>query len=217
MNTEKIILNSEEKILMGRDEDSKFGTKQITMTAVLLAICIVSQVFKNLSIFITGPIINTCIVLAVLMVNMPCGIILSIITPVTAYIIAASPVMMTVPAVIVFIMLGNIVLAVSVEFFFKKPFTKSKSGEFKLSDVIRAVICALAKSVFMGVTISLWLLPAFIPEGSPLRGKMKTFQMMFSVLQFATACIGFAYVFVVYFVLKRAFKRDLALFQKSDS
>ena len=35
--------------------------------------------------------------------------------------------------------------------------------------------------------------------------------------QFATACIGFAYVFVVYFVLKRAFKRDLALFQKSDS
>lgn len=217
MNTEKIILNSEEKIRMRRDESSKFGTKQITITAVLLAICIVSQVFKNIHVLITGPIVNLCIVLAVLMVNLPCGIVLSIITPVTAYIIAASPVMTAVPAVIVFIMLGNIVLAVSVQVFFKKPFAKARSGEIKVSYVVRAVFCALAKSVFMGVTISMWLLPTFIPEGSPLRGKMKTFQMMFSVTQFATACIGFVYVFVVYFVLKQAFKRELALFQKSDS
>ena len=65
---------------MGKTKESKFGTRQIATTAVLLAICIVSQVFKNLSIFITGPIVNTCIVLAVLMVNLPCGIILSIIT-----------------------------------------------------------------------------------------------------------------------------------------
>ena len=81
MSTEKIILNSEEKIRMRRDESSKFGTKQITITAVLLAICIVSQVFKNIHVLITGPIVNLCIVLAVLMVNLPCGIILSIITP----------------------------------------------------------------------------------------------------------------------------------------
>ena len=53
------------------------------MTGVLLAICIVSQFFKNLSIFITGPVVNTCIILAVLMINLACGIILSIITPVT--------------------------------------------------------------------------------------------------------------------------------------
>ena len=62
-------------------KENNFGTRQIATTAVLLAICIVSQVFKNLSVFITGPIVNTCIVLAVLMVNLPCGIILSIITP----------------------------------------------------------------------------------------------------------------------------------------
>ena len=105
---------------MGKTKENKFGTRQIATTAVLLAICIVSQVFKNLSIFITGPIVNTCIVLAVLMVNLPCGIILSIITPITAYMIAMSPVMMAVPAIIIFIMLGNIVLAVAVEFLFKK-------------------------------------------------------------------------------------------------
>ena len=71
----------------------KLGTKQIAFTGILLAICIVSQIFKNLSIFITGPIINACIVLAVLIAGVSCGIILSVITPVAAYFIAASPVM----------------------------------------------------------------------------------------------------------------------------
>ena len=182
-----------------------------------MAICIVSQVFKNLSVFITGPIVNTCIVLAVLTVNLPCGIILGIITPITAYIIAMSPVMMAVPAVIIFIMLGNIVLAVSVEFFFKKSFVGSGNNVFRISNMARAILCSLAKGVFMGVTISMWLLPTFIPQNSPLRNKMPVFQKTFSVVQFLTACIGFAYVFFVYTVLKRAVKRDLSLFQKSDS
>lgn len=202
---------------MGKTKESKFGTRQIATTAVLLAICIVSQVFKNLSIFITGPIVNTCIVLAVLMVNLPCGIILSIITPITAYMIAMSPVMMAVPAIIIFIMLGNIVLAVTVEFLFKKSFMGSGNNVFRISNMARAILCSLAKGVFMGATISMWLLPAFIPEQSPLRNKLPVFQKTFSVFQFLTACIGFVYVFIVYTVLKRVVERDLSLFQKSDS
>jgi len=202
---------------MERSKENNFGTRQIATTAVLLAICIVSQVFKNLSVFITGPIVNTCIVLAVLMVNLPCGIILSIITPVTAYMIAMSPVMMAVPAIIIFIMFGNIVLAVTVEFLFKKSFMGSGNNVFRISNMARAILCSLAKGVFMGVTISMWLLPTFIPQNSPLRNKMPVFQKTFSVVQFLTACIGFAYVFFVYTVLKQAVKRDLSLFQKSDS
>ena len=202
---------------MGKTKENKFGTRQIATTAVLLAICIVSQVFKNLSIFITGPIVNTCIVLAVLMVNLPCGIILSIITPITAYMIAMSPVMMAVPAIIIFIMLGNIVLAVAVEFLFKKSFMGSGNNVFRISNMARAILCSLTKGVFMGATISMWLLPAFIPEQSPLRNKLPVFQKTFSVFQFLTACIGFVYVFIVYTVLKRAVERDLSLFQKSDS
>ena len=202
---------------MGKTKENKFGTRQIATTAVLLAICIVSQVFKNLSIFITGPIVNTCIVLAVLMVNLPCGIILSIITPITAYMIAMSPVMMAVPAIIIFIMLGNIVLAVAVEFLFKKSFMGSGNNVFRISNMARAILCSLAKGVFMGATISMWLLPAFIPEQSPLRNKLPVFQKTFSVFQFLTACIGFVYVFIVYTVIKRAVERDLSLFQKSDS
>lgn len=49
----------------------KITTKQITTTAVLLAICIVSQFFKNTSVYITGPVINACLILAVLSVGIP--------------------------------------------------------------------------------------------------------------------------------------------------
>ena len=56
----------------------KIKTKQITVTAIMLAICLVSQFFKNLSVYITGPIINAALILTVLYAGMACGIILSL-------------------------------------------------------------------------------------------------------------------------------------------
>ena len=179
-------------------KSSSFGGKQIAITAILLAICLVSQVFKNLSIFITGPIINLCLVLAVMLVNLPCGIVLSIITPVTAYFIVASPVMIAVPG----IMLGNIVLVVLSHFLLKKEVLKPK-GLVSIKSYCMAFLCALGKGLFMGLTISLWLLPSFIPQDSPLRGKMSVFQTTFSVFQFVTTCIGFVYFFIVMAALKK--------------
>ncbi|MCR5278416.1 MAG: ECF transporter S component [Lachnospiraceae bacterium] len=184
-------------------ESKKFGTKQIAITALLLAICIASQFFKNLSIFITGPIINACIALAVLFVNLPCGIILSVITPITAYIIAASPIMTVVPGIIGFIMGGNIVLAVAVALLVKPGFTTEKRPYCKPMLWLFALISALAKGLFMGATISLWLLPTFIPAESPLMNKLPVFQTTFSLYQFLTALIGMVYVFILYPVLKK--------------
>ena len=183
---------------------TSFGAKQIAITAILLAICIVSQFFKNLSIFITGPIINVCIALAVTLVNLPCGIILSVITPVTAYIIAASPVMMAVPGIIPLIMAGNAVLAVAVHFLLKKDVLGTKV--LCVKSYVMAIICALLKGAFMGLTISLWLLPTFIPTESPLRGKMATFQITFSLFQYITARIGFLYFFIIMIALKKVIK-----------
>ncbi len=179
-----------------------FGTKQISTTAILLAICIVSQIFKNLSIFITGPIINTCIVLTVLMVNLPCALILCVITPITAFFIAASPVMSTVPLIIPFIMLGNCVLAVTVHFLMKKDLMEKGKKIINIKNIISAVICSLAKGAFMGLTIALWLLPTFIPEESKLRAKLSVFQTTFSVFQCITALIGFVYVFIILTAIK---------------
>ena len=44
----------------------KLTTKRLVQTAFLLAICIASQYFKNLSVYITGPIVNTTIIIATL-------------------------------------------------------------------------------------------------------------------------------------------------------
>ena len=88
----------------------KMKTRQITVTAIMLAICIASQFFKNLSVYITGPIINAALILTVLYAGLACGIILSIITPVTAFFITGSPVMAAIPAMFPCIMAGNAIL-----------------------------------------------------------------------------------------------------------
>ncbi|SFC93154.1 ECF transporter S component [Butyrivibrio sp. YAB3001] len=185
-----------------------FGTREITITAALLAICIVSQFFKNLSIFITGPIINACLIVAVLAVNLVSAIILSVITPVTAYLIAASPVMMAVPGIIPLIMAGNIVLVVTTHFLLKKSITKDSTVKGYVMNYFKAFICALAKGLFMGVTISLWLLPTFIPAESLLRNKMGTFQITFSVFQFITAVIGFVYALIIWMTIGKFLKNN---------
>lgn len=93
-----------EGVLHQKEEAMKITTKQITTTAVLLAICIVSQFFKNTSVYITGPVINACLILAVLSVGIPCGIILSVITPVTSFFITGSPIIGAIPAIMPCIM-----------------------------------------------------------------------------------------------------------------
>ena len=185
------------------DQKSNLTTRDIALTAILLALCILSQIFKNLSIFITGPIINACIVLAVFEANLPCAIILSIITPITAYFIAASPLMMAIPVILPLIMLGNIVLAVVSFLLFKKNVNVVNTQNKIVSFSWKAIVAALAKGIVMGLTISLWVIPTFLPAEGPLRENMSVFQMTFSVFQFITALIGFVYVFVVLAVLRK--------------
>lgn len=185
------------------NEKTVFGTKEIAFTAILLAICIVSQVFKNLSIFITGPIINAAIILAVLAINLPCALVLCIITPVTAYFIAASPLMMAIPGIIPLIMVGNAVLAVLIQILLKKDMVTTKGTEKLPSKVCKGILCAVAKGAVMGLTISLWVIPTFLPAESPLRAKMGTFQMTFSVFQMITALIGFVYATFIWMGLKK--------------
>jgi len=182
-------------------------TRQIAITAILLAICIASQFWKSLSVYITGPIVNLCLILVTVTAGLMWGIILAIITPVTAFIIASSPVMTAVPGIIPLIMLGNVVIVVMTHFFFK-PAISGDKGLFNIRSIVMAVLSALAKGCFMGLTISLWLLPTFIPAESKLRAKMPVFQTTFSVTQFVTALIGFVYFYIVYLPLIKALKNN---------
>ena len=181
-------------------------TWQMAATAILLAICVASQCFKNVSVYITGPLVNLCIIVAAMTVGLWWGLVLAALTPVTAFLIAPSPVMQAVPMVIPMIMLGNAILLFTTYRFFRPAFCEA--GEHvNVKSAVTAVLCCIAKAAFMGLTISLWLLPSFSPEASPLCEKMPVFQTMFSVTQLITAIIGFVYFFIIWKPVKKAVEK----------
>lgn len=166
----------------------KISTKQIALTALLLAVCIGSQFFKNASVYITGPIINAALIIAVIYCGLACGIILSVITPVTAFLITGSPIMTALPAMFPCIMAGNVVLVVTV-FLLKKKLP------------LAVIAGAIVKAAVMGIAISLILLPNFLPE--KMMPMLSALQLQFSVTQGVTALIGGVYALVINLVLKR--------------
>lgn len=177
----------------------KLTTKQIAMTAVLLAICIVSQFFKNTSVFITGPVINACIILAGLSAGLGCGIILSVITPVTSFIISGSPIMSAIPAIIPCVMIGNALIVICVCLLKDKV-----KGRWGLP--VSMIAGCIAKALFMGISISLILIPMLLPE--QMQPKMSAFQSTFSVVQLVTAAIGSVYAYIIWIPLKKYLKNE---------
>ena len=102
-------------------------TKKLAQTALLLTICLLSQYFKNLSVYITGPVINACLILCVLTAGLAWASILCVVTPITAFFIAGSPIMAGIPLMFPAIMAGNFILV-----FFTWLFEKKTSLRFRL-------------------------------------------------------------------------------------
>ena len=172
----------------------KLKTRQITVTAILLAICIVSQFFKNVSVYLTGPIINAALILTTVYAGLACGIILSIITPITSFFITGSPIMAAIPAMFPCIMIGNIILVLCVGLLHTK--FGAKAG-LPVSIGIGAVL----KAVFMGILISLIILPTYLPV--KMQPMLHALQLQFSLTQLITAIIGGVYAVIIAAVLKK--------------
>ena len=164
-------------------------TKALAYAAILLAICICSQFFKNMSVYITGPIINACLIIAVLTAGVWYASLLAVITPVTSFIITGSPVIAMVPLIVPFIMAGNEILVVFTHLF------KNKSLPLGIG------LGAAVKGAFMGVSIALIILPAMLPE--KLMGSLAVFQQTFSITQFITAVSGGVLAYLIYVPLKK--------------
>lgn len=180
----------------------KITTSQLVICASLLALCIVSQYFKNLSVFITGPIINACIILAVLFVGLSGAIIISVITPITAFLLTGSPIMAGIPLMFPAIMIGNSLLAV-----FTWLFTKKFKFHFHIETGM--IIGSVCKAAFMGISIVLVLFPLFsqniiLPNGNVMPAPvLNTAKLTFSVYQFITALLGSIYASVLRVPLKK--------------
>ena len=171
--------------------EKHISNKQIAIGGVLLAIMIISQFFKNLSVYITGPIVNVVLVIVTLTLGLVMGIIFSIIAPITAFMITGSPVVAAAPFLMIpAIAVGNIIMCVAVYVFYKN--IKNKLIALPVGLVVGSVL----KALFMGAVISNFILPQFctsLPEKA-----IGIAQKTFSVTQLFTALIASAVVMLIW-------------------
>ena len=186
----------------------KLTTRQLVQTALLLAICIASQYFKNLSTYITGPIVNATIIIAVLAVGLWSGILISIVAPITAFFFTGSPIMAAIPLMFPVVMAGNIILAVSVWYFQEKT-------SFKWKLPAGLITGSVVKAIFMGVVVVLIILPIFgdnvaakLPKPEALPKVLATARITFSITQLTTALIGSALSYAIWIPLKKYLKTE---------
>lgn len=180
--------------------------KQIAIGGVLLAILIASQFLKNLSVFITGPIVNATLIIATLTLGPAIGIILSVISPITSFIISGgSPILIGIPLIIPAIMLGNCILCVGTWFFYSKFQYKGKLAT-------GLVVGSVFKAAFMGAVIVKCLIPLFSSNikvpAEKLPAVIKTASTTFSITQLFTALIGSALVYIIWLTCGKYLVRE---------
>ena len=164
--------------------NKRISTKQLTTTALLLALCIVFQCMKGLSVYLTGSAVNCILVITTLYCGLFSGTCIAILTPVVAYFIGATPIMNMIPLMMFVIMLGNELLVLCVWLFHKKRL------------VLGMLLGCVTKALFLWIIVWFAVLPIFGTKlPAPMVGAVKT---TFSVTQFVTACIGSAVAWVIY-------------------
>lgn len=174
------------------------NTQKLTYSAMLLAIAIISMIFKGggvlFVVFLTGAVVNACIIIDTYLCGLLYGVILSVITPVAAYFISPNPVHQTVPIVVPCIMIGNALVAVCVALI-------AKRGSKNVMLPVSMIAGSIAKALFMGVAISLVILPNMLPE--KMMPNLKTLQFTFSFVQLFAALVGSVYAYIVLNVVDR--------------
>ena len=158
-------------------------TKQLTLTALLLALSVASQFLKNTSVYLTGPVINCILILAAVFCGLWSAVALSLITPLTSWLITLSPLMSAIPLIVPCIMAGNVILAVSIWVGIRKS-CRTRNLLFG------ALLGAVLKAAFMGGTISLLLLPLLGPAVGLPAPALAAARVTFSLTQLITALLG---------------------------
>lgn len=154
-----------------------------TRTAILLALAIASQFLKNLSVYITGSIVNCILIICVLYCGLGNASLLCVVLPLTSWLITGSPIMSAMPIIIPCIMVGNFVLVLFVWLFIKR-------GNTNKNLVIGMAIGCVSKFIFMWFTVS-FLILALLGPGSGLPAPaLAAAKFTFSVTQLITAVIG---------------------------
>lgn len=168
-------------------------TKKIVMTAVLLALCIVFQSMKGISVYLTGTAVNTFLIMAALLVGTGSSVFLAAATPFIAYLMGATPIMQMIPLMIPTVMAGNIILSLCA--------AKGRKGRLAAWLAAGAVLKAAALWIFVWYAV----LPFFgagVPE--PMQVAVKA---TFSVTQLITAAAGGVIAYMIYGRIRNVVER----------
>ena len=168
----------------------RFTARTIALTAMFLAICLVFQLLKGISVYITGPAVNCVLILASLVCGLSSGIIIAVIAPLAAFLIGATPIINVIPAMLPVIMAGNVLIAV-----FAALFKNRTAGTHSLLP-LGLVIGSAAKACWLWLTVWFVVLPIF---GANAPDPMKAAaRVTFSVTQLITALIGSAVALIIW-------------------
>lgn len=178
----------------------KMRTRTITVTAIMVALCVVVQLFKNPgTIPITGGLINLILIVDTLYCGLASGIILSAVAPITSFIITQSPIIAAVPMILPFIMIGNIVIVLFAWA------VRCKKLELNLLP-ISLVVGSFAKWGVMTLSIVKWVLPTFGSNLAPKVYNMAT--VTYSTTQLYAALAGTTLTCVIWPIVRLGIKRN---------
>jgi len=166
-----------------------FDTKRLALTAMLLALCVMFQCLKSLSVYLTGSAVNAILVLATLYCGLAGGLSIAVLSPVVAALLGATPIINMIPLMIVVIMVGNAILVVMTAFLKKRL-------------VLGLSLGSVGKAVFLWLLVWYVMLPIFgtnIP--APAQAAMR---ITFSATQLITAAIGSAVAYFIHWRLAAA-------------
>lgn len=175
-------------------------TRILCRTALLLALAVISQFFKNTSMYITGPIVNCVLLIALLSCGLVSAAALSVITPITSWLITGSPVMSAMPVIPFCIMGGNFLLVLCTWLFVRNRDTNP-------SLILGMVVGSVVKAAFMAVTIVLLVLQLLGPSSGLPETALTVARTTFSVSQLITSLLGSVLTFLVWQPLKNVLKR----------
>lgn len=177
----------------------RISVRTIARTAILLVLCLAAQSLKSVSQFITGPIVNTILLLATLSVGLWSGLVISVLSPLLAALIGASPIMMMLPQMFPVVIVGNALLVLSTYFFYR---WRQKNGPL----IAGMAVGSILKSLFLWAMVSLVVIPLF---GTQLKDAVKvTLTAMFSFNQLITAAIGSILAYLIWIPLRKALAKQ---------
>ena len=172
-----------------------------TQTALLIALLVSAQAFtRPFGQFVTGSLVNFILVVACIMVGLSSAAVVSVVSPLLAFIIIGVPVF---PVLIPFIMAGNLALVASFHFLSGKSFT-----DLTVRSYIRIYAAAVAGSFLKFLVLWVGIVQvalSFIPDIR--QPQIDAMSLAFSWPQLVTALIGSFLAVTVIPTLMKALKR----------